>query len=151
MRDTIDNCTCREQVLHSVNSGAWRAAVRAEIRTDLGSHLPSTVMDRQNRRFLGFRQTIPAGEVRMAPNNQSGRRPRRRVKLTRNVSPDGSALTEGKRQAILQVMAQYGRFGPKQVHAELRRTRHDITLDLVELVFKQVGRRESVLSRLFRR
>jgi hypothetical protein len=60
-------------------------------------------------------------------------------------------LNDAKRQAIKRVMDQYSRFGPKQVHAELRRTRHDITLAMVRTVFQQVGRSESRMSRIFRR
>ncbi|MET8354830.1 hypothetical protein [Micromonospora sp. NPDC005206] len=48
-------------------------------------------------------------------------------------------------------MDQYRRFGPKQVHAELRRTRHDITLAMVRAVFEQLGRSESRIARIFRR
>jgi hypothetical protein len=87
----------------------------------------------------------------MAPNNQSGRRINRPVKSTKKPVLNGSALTEAKRLAILNVMDRYGRHGPKRVHAELRRTRHDITLDMVRVVFRQAGRSEGVLSRLFRR
>lgn len=87
----------------------------------------------------------------MTPNNQSGRRISRPVKSTKKPVLNGSTLTEAKRLTILNVMEQYGRHGPKRVHAELRRTRHDITLDMVRLVFQQVDRRQSVLSRLFRR
>jgi predicted transcriptional regulator len=87
----------------------------------------------------------------MAPNNQSGRRPRPRVRRTRRALYDGSALSEAKQQAILRVMYQYSRFGPKQVHAELRRTRHDISLDMVRIVFQRAGRKEGVLARLFGR
>ncbi len=87
----------------------------------------------------------------MAPNNQSGRRPRRHVGRTRKVSFDASALTDAKQQAILRVMNEYTRFGPKQVHAELRRTRHDISLDMVRVVFQRAGRKEGLLSRFLGR
>ncbi|MGN9908616.1 hypothetical protein ACTMTJ_13820 [Phytohabitans sp. LJ34] len=87
----------------------------------------------------------------MVPNDESGRRIYRPVRRTRKPSPETTPLTEAKRQAILRVMNQYRRFGPKQVHAELRRTRHDITLVMVRTVFQQLGRRESRLPRIFRR
>jgi hypothetical protein len=86
----------------------------------------------------------------MVPNDESGRRIYRPVRRT-DKSAFNESLDGAKRQAILRVMDQYGRFGPKQVHAELRRTRHDITLNQVRTVFQQVGRSESRLPRIFRR
>lgn len=82
----------------------------------------------------------------MVPNNQSGRRIRRPVKSTRKVVSGAAALTPAKRQAILNVMYQYRRHGPKNVHAELRRTRHDITLAMVHAVFRQAGLGVSIPS-----
>ena len=87
----------------------------------------------------------------MVPNDEAGRRIYRPVRRTRKPPLDRPPLNEAKRQAILRVMNQYRRFGPKQVHAELRRTRHDITLVMVRTVFQQLGRSESRISRIFRR
>lgn len=86
----------------------------------------------------------------MVPNDESGRGLYRPVRPTPKAPPN-QPLDEAKRQAILRVMDQYRRFGPKQVHAELRRTRHDITLAMVRTIFQQVGRSESRMPRIFRR
>jgi hypothetical protein len=89
------------------------------------------------------------GEVQMVPNGESGRRIYRPVRRTRKTGAT-QPLNEAKRQAILHVIDQYNRFGPKQVHAELRRTRHDITLPMVHTVFQQLGRSDSRITRIFR-
>jgi len=86
----------------------------------------------------------------MVPNDESGRRIYRPVRSARKVAVV-RAFSEAKRRAVLRVMDQYRRFGPKQVHAELRRTAHDISLAVIRAVFQQARRGETLAPPAARR
>jgi hypothetical protein len=54
--------------------------------------------------------------------------------------PDSDVeLSEAMWEVIMRVIAANPRWGPKQVHAELRRTRHDIPMDAILVVMERRG------------
>ena len=66
-----------------------------------------------------------------------------RIPMRRREPNPDVKLTDAMSDAITQVTDANPRWGPKLVHAELRRTRHDIPMDAVRIVMDGRGRRTS--------
>lgn len=79
----------------------------------------------------------------MVYDDETGRRLFRSIPLgrRRRRPPQTPPPNDAVRRAILTVVEMYPRWGPKQVHAELRRTRHDISLAMIMSVMGTTARR----------
>jgi hypothetical protein len=113
-----------------------------------GRNLPSnshvcarSVIDLQRLPFLASSHPTALGGARVAYFDKSGRRVRRPVR--RRTPPADPELDDAKTRYILQVAADYPRFTPDEVYAEIYygRRRHDITKAMVRQTL--TGRRRT--------
>jgi hypothetical protein len=99
----------------------------------LGWHLTARLdMDPQSLRFL----TSMHGDcmwrgVVVVFDDDTGPPDFRPIPVGRRKPDVDIEVTEAMWEAITRVVEANPRWGPKQVHAELRRTRHDIPIDAV--------------------
>jgi hypothetical protein len=95
--------------------------------------------------LLSVKFNDPLAETVMIYDDGTGRRIYRPLR-GRRPPPEGTPeVSEADREAIRRVVADHPRWGPKQVYAELRVTRHDIPFAAVERVM--AGRQRERPSR----
>lgn len=76
----------------------------------------------------------------MIYDDGAGRRIYRPLRGRRRPPEGVSEPSDPIREAILRVVADHPRWGPRQVYAELRLTRHDIPIAVVETVMADLQR-----------
>lgn len=84
----------------------------------------------------------------MIYDDGTGRRIYRPLRGTRPPSEMVSEPSEAVREAVRQVAAANPGWGPEEVYAEIRRTRHDISRDVVIAVMTGLQRTRQDRNRL---